>query len=65
MHLQSLRKKPRNCDRRAKSNATHGIDTGHGVICHPGVCDGSHGVRPLCCIHPAGTEMFSADVIAL
>jgi len=47
MLLQSLRKKLRNCDRRAMCNVMRGIDAGRGVIRHWGVSDGSDGARPL------------------
>jgi len=62
MLLQSLRKKRRNCNRRAMCNATRGIDAGPGVICHRGVSEGSDGARPLWRSHSARTEMFFADV---
>ena len=65
MLLQSLRKKRRNCDRRAMRNATRGIDTGRGVILHRGVSDGSDGARPLWRSHSARTEMFFADLFSI
>jgi len=58
---QQNKKKQRNSNRRAKCNATRGIDAGRGVICHWGVPDGSDGVRLLLCSHSARTEMFFAD----
>jgi len=54
-----------NCDRWAMCNTTCCIDSGHGVIHHQGVSDGSNRAHPLWHSHSARTEMFFVDVYVI